>query len=64
MQVTLTKELEQCVRTKLQSGRHADEREVVREALRAMEQREAYPAQTITPLASRLRPQFIAGQCK
>ena len=42
MQVTLTKELEQYVRTKLQSGRYADESEVVREALRAMEQREDY----------------------
>jgi putative addiction module CopG family antidote len=42
MQVILTKELEQFVKTKLQSGRYADESEIVREALRAMELREDY----------------------
>jgi len=47
MQVTLTKELEQYVKTKLPSGRYADESEVVREALRTMEQR----ARTRTPSA-------------
>jgi len=40
MKVTLTKELEQYVHNKVQSGRYADTSEVVREALRALEQRE------------------------
>jgi len=40
MQVTLTKELEYYVKSKVQSGRYADESEVVREALRTLEQRE------------------------
>ena len=42
MQVILTKELEQYLKTKLQGGRYADESEIVREALRAMEPREDY----------------------
>jgi putative addiction module CopG family antidote len=42
MQITLTKGLEQYVKTKLRSGRYADESEIVREALREMEQREGY----------------------
>jgi putative addiction module CopG family antidote len=42
MQVTLTKELERFVKTKVQGGRYADESEVVREALRALERRDDY----------------------
>ena len=38
MKVTLTKELEQYVHNKVQSGRYADTSEVVREALRALQQ--------------------------
>jgi len=42
MQVTLTKELEQYVKTKVKTGRYADESEVLRDALRALEQRDDY----------------------
>ncbi|MBI4658611.1 MAG: type II toxin-antitoxin system ParD family antitoxin [Verrucomicrobia bacterium] len=40
MEIVLTKELEQYVKAKVRSGRYADESEVVREALRSLEQRE------------------------
>ena len=40
MQVTLTKELEQYVKAKVKTGRYADESEVLRDALRALEQRD------------------------
>ena len=42
MKVTLTKELESLVRSKVRSGRYADESEVVRDALRALEQRDDF----------------------
>ena len=42
MQVNLTKELEHFVKSKVQTGRYADESEVVREALRTLEGREDY----------------------
>ncbi len=42
MQVTLTRELEQYVKTKVKTGRYADESEVLRDALRALEQRDDY----------------------
>ena len=47
MEIVLTKELEQYVKAKVRSGRYADESEVVREALRGLEQREDWesPAQ-------------------
>jgi len=40
MQVVLTKELEHFVKSKVESGRYADESEVVREALRNLEHQE------------------------
>ncbi|MBI2949633.1 MAG: type II toxin-antitoxin system ParD family antitoxin [Verrucomicrobia bacterium] len=40
MEIVLTKELERYVKAKVRSGRYADESEVVREALRSLEQRE------------------------
>jgi putative addiction module CopG family antidote len=42
MKVTLTKELETFVKEKVKSGRYADESDVMRDALRALEQREAF----------------------
>jgi len=42
MQVTLTKELEHYVKTKVRTGRYADESDVIREALRVLERREDY----------------------
>lgn len=61
MQITLTKELERYVRSKVQSGRYADESEVVREALRVLEQREDYEspaleAALLEGIRSRHRP--------
>jgi len=40
MEIVLTKELEQFIKAKVRSGRYTDESEVVREALRGLEQRE------------------------
>jgi putative addiction module CopG family antidote len=40
MKIALTKELENYVHTKVKSGRYADPSEVVRDALRALEQRD------------------------
>ena len=40
MKITLTKELEEYVTAKVRSGRYADASEVMREALRTLEQRE------------------------
>ena len=42
MQINLTVELEEFVRSKVRSGRYADESEVVREALRRLECQEEY----------------------
>ena len=42
MQVTLTKELEKLVADKVRSGRYTDESDVVRDALRVLEQRDDY----------------------
>ena len=42
MNVILTKELEALVEEKVRSGRYADESDVVREALRLLEQRDDF----------------------
>ena len=42
MQVTLTKELEQLVEAKVRSGRYADASDVLRDALRVLEQRDDF----------------------
>jgi antitoxin ParD1/3/4 len=42
MEVTLTAELETLVRQKVRSGRYADESDVMRDALRALELRDEY----------------------
>jgi antitoxin ParD1/3/4 len=42
MKVTLTKELEKLVEEKVRSGRYADESDVMRDALRALELRDEY----------------------
>lgn len=42
MKVTLTKELETLVQEKVRSGRYADESDVVRDALRVLEQRDDF----------------------
>jgi putative addiction module CopG family antidote len=42
MKVTLTKELERLVEEKVRSGRYVDESDVVRDALRALEERDGF----------------------
>jgi antitoxin ParD1/3/4 len=42
MRITLTKELESLVKEKVRSGRYADESDVLRDALRALEQRDDF----------------------
>ena len=42
MRIQLTRELESLVKEKVRSGRYADESDVVRDALRALEQRDDY----------------------
>ena len=42
MEVTLTAELETLARQKVRSGRYADESDVMRDALRALELRDEY----------------------
>jgi antitoxin ParD1/3/4 len=42
MRITLTKELESLVKEKVRSGRYTDESDVVRDALRALEQRDDF----------------------
>lgn len=42
MNVTLTRELQALVKSKVRSGRYIDESDVVRDALRALEAREDY----------------------
>jgi putative addiction module CopG family antidote len=42
MQVTLTKELEKLVKEKVRSGRYADASDVMRDALRVLEQRDDF----------------------
>ena len=42
MEVTLTKELEQLVEAKVRSGRYADASDVMRDALRVLEQRDDF----------------------
>ena len=42
MRITLTKELELLVEEKVRSGRYQDETDVVRDALRALEQRDNF----------------------
>lgn len=47
MKVTLTKELESLVKEKVRSGRYVDESDVVRDALRALEERGDYESPTL-----------------
>jgi antitoxin ParD1/3/4 len=54
MNVHLTPELEQLVQAKVQSGRYNSASEVVREALRLMEQRDELRAIQIQELRSRM----------
>jgi antitoxin ParD1/3/4 len=54
MNVHLTPELEQLVQTKVQSGRYNSASEVVREALRLMEQRDELRAIQIEGLRNRM----------
>ena len=42
MRITLTKELELLVEEKVRSGRYEDETDVIRDALRALEQRDNF----------------------
>jgi putative addiction module CopG family antidote len=42
MRITLTKELESLIKKKVTSGRYTDESDVVRDALRALEQRDDF----------------------
>lgn len=42
MKISLTKELESMVKEKVRSGRYVDESDVVRDALRALEQRDPF----------------------
>jgi len=42
MQVTLTKQLEELVEAKVRSGRYADASDVMRDALRVLEQRDEF----------------------
>jgi len=42
MKITLTKKQEEYINTKVQSGRYTDVSDVVRDALRALEQRDDY----------------------
>jgi putative addiction module CopG family antidote len=42
MRITLTRELESLIKAKVRSGRYKDESDVVRDALRALEQRDDY----------------------
>lgn len=42
MRIILTKELESLIRKKVTSGRYTDESDVVRDALRALEQRDDF----------------------
>ena len=42
MHVTLTKELEKLVQAKVRSGRYADASDVMRDALRVLEQRDEF----------------------
>ena len=47
MKVTLTKKQEEYVNTKVQSGRYADASDVVRDALRALEQRDDFESPAV-----------------
>jgi putative addiction module CopG family antidote len=47
MKVTLTAELETLVKEKVRSGRYADESDVMRDALRALELRDDYESPTL-----------------
>jgi antitoxin ParD1/3/4 len=42
MRITVTRELESLVKDKVRSGRYTDESDVVRDALRALEQRDDF----------------------
>lgn len=54
MNVNLTPELEQLVQSKVQSGRYNSASEVVREALRLMEQKDELRAVQLRTLRSRI----------
>ena len=47
MRISLTKELESLVKEKVRSGRYVDESDVVRDALRALEQRDPFESPTL-----------------
>jgi putative addiction module CopG family antidote len=47
MKVTLTKQLETLVKERVSSGRYADESDVIRDALRALEQRDDVESPTL-----------------
>ena len=47
MKVSLTKELESLVEDKIKSGRYVDASDVMRDALRALELRDAYESPTL-----------------
>jgi antitoxin ParD1/3/4 len=47
MKVTLTEELETLVKQKVRSGRYADESDVMRDALRALELRDDYESPSL-----------------
>jgi len=58
MQVVLTKELEEFVKAKVAGGRYLDESEVVREAIRHLEDRERHE----TPELEALLLEGLAGE--
>ena len=47
MKVTLTQDLASLVKEKVRSGRYADESDVMRDALRALEQRDQFESLTL-----------------
>ncbi|MGH2458935.1 MAG: type II toxin-antitoxin system ParD family antitoxin [Chloroflexota bacterium] len=57
MNIHLTKELEQLVQNKVQSGRYNSASEVVREALRLMEERDQHKAEVRKLIAEGLESQ-------
>lgn len=61
MQITLTKELEKFVTTKVRSGGYADASEVVREALRDLRSNDD-PAETDSPELAALLLPAVRGQ--
>ena len=56
MKVTLTEELEALVKEKVRSGRYADASDVVRNALRALEQRDDFESPALESNIRRAPP--------